>query len=764
MPFAHEHAARLRDPDSFVRIVQLWAKESEGIRALGGPLKSDPDGGTVEQTIRFKDSMWTVAEAKAWLKEHDYKVILFEEATGEEEGQATVVLDIKAAGRNPRITGVAYTGGQMKLPGWAYPVVVDLEGLEIPDTVPLLVNHENRTGSRIGIIRARIEGTRIIFGGEIISSSNVAQGVIEQAQAGADWQLSIGAEVKESILVRDSASVNGQTHRGPFYHVRKAVLREVSVLPVAADAETRLRLAAAFYLIGGQGMKLEKEFKEWVEAKGFSADELTEDQVKNLKAMYEAEKAAAEVQKQAKGKQKAAKDPKTVQAAGDVQPQGQDEPPTPEMLATKAIEDLRAQYKAEADRVAAIRKACDGKHADIEAKAIGEGWTAEKAELEVLRASRPQAPQIIGSPEKAVTPLIIEAALRLGGSEGHEVVEKAYDAKVLEAAHGFRHIGLKELIAICCALDGRPRPRLGASDDDYIEAAFSTASLSGIMGAAANKIALDAYKAVEVVAPKVCAVLSANDFKTHTMYRMTGDMVPKEVGEDGELKHVELGESSGTYRVSTYGNMLTVTRKMIINDDLQMLTQLPKMFGRGSALLIERLFFTLLLANTGNFFHANNSNLITAVLASAGLSTAVQTIRKMKDADGHPILVNPKYLLVPPELETTAQELYVSTNLASGTAAKVPDKNIHANKYQPVISPYISDSGFTGYSSTQWYLFGDPADIGAFGIAYLKGNQTPTFEAVSLANNILGKGWRGYFDIGVCQMEKQGAVKSTGAG
>jgi len=80
MPYANEHAARLRDPDDFANIVQLW-RNDEGVRALGGRLKSDPEGSTVEQAIRFDAGKWTVSEAKQWLKDHDYKPILFEPAT-----------------------------------------------------------------------------------------------------------------------------------------------------------------------------------------------------------------------------------------------------------------------------------------------------------------------------------------------------------------------------------------------------------------------------------------------------------------------------------------------------------------------------------------------------------------------------------------------------------------------------------------------------------------------------------------------------------
>lgn len=82
MPYENEHAARLRDPDDFARIVQLWGDDGKGIRALGGPLKSSPGGKAVEQAIRFNHQKWSVAEAKKWLSEHDYKPILFEEATG----------------------------------------------------------------------------------------------------------------------------------------------------------------------------------------------------------------------------------------------------------------------------------------------------------------------------------------------------------------------------------------------------------------------------------------------------------------------------------------------------------------------------------------------------------------------------------------------------------------------------------------------------------------------------------------------------------
>ena len=57
-------------------------------------------------------------------------------------------LEITAAkdgGGKHKVAGVAYGGGKMRLFGWSRPVVVDLSGMTVPESVPLLANHENHT-------------------------------------------------------------------------------------------------------------------------------------------------------------------------------------------------------------------------------------------------------------------------------------------------------------------------------------------------------------------------------------------------------------------------------------------------------------------------------------------------------------------------------------------------------------------------------------------------------------------------------------------
>lgn len=435
--------------------------------------------------------------------------------------------------------------------------------------------------------------------------------------------------------------------------------------------------------------------------------------------------------------------------------------------AQDTLKSFRAQQAAETARVADIRALCGGKFAEIEAKAITEGWDKDRAELEILRASRATGPAIHAG-HAPLSAEVLEAAIRLGTSERQSAVEKGYKPEVLDRAFKMRRIGLRGLIDECCRLDGRQVLPSYASEKEVIRNAFSTSSLPGILGNAMNKTLLDAYAAVPSVAKQIAKKLNANDFKTHTGYRLTGDSVMKEVGEGGELQHGTLGEQSFTYSVDTFGRIFGITRQMMVNDDLGALMGIPQMLGRGAALAIEKAFWTLVLANTGTFFGSGNENYFEGASTPLGIDSlgdAVQLFSDQVDADGEPIAAVPKFLVVPTALEALAWELFKATGivLTETTTAVRGNANIYAGRFQPLPTPYLNNSSYTGYSATAWYLFGDPNDVAAFGIAYLNGIEQPTIEETDQAPDVLGTGWRGYIDFGVCQLDPRGAVKSKGA-
>lgn len=91
---------------------------------------------------------------------------------------------------------------------------------------------------------------------------------------------------------------------------------------------------------------------------------------------------------------------------------------------------------------------------------------------------------------------------------------------------------------------------------------------------------------------------------------MTGQGIFEKVGPDGELKHAQLSEESYSNQIDTYGKIISLTRRMIINDDLSAFLQIPRILGRESALAVESAVFTLLLSNPSNFFNAPVTKLL----------------------------------------------------------------------------------------------------------------------------------------------------------
>jgi HK97 family phage major capsid protein/HK97 family phage prohead protease len=82
-PYPNEHAARLTDPEQYDSLRRENDAGGSGIDFIYG-IK---EGESEIQAIRFRSSQYTPAEARAWLAEHDFDPIMFEEATGDGEAE-----------------------------------------------------------------------------------------------------------------------------------------------------------------------------------------------------------------------------------------------------------------------------------------------------------------------------------------------------------------------------------------------------------------------------------------------------------------------------------------------------------------------------------------------------------------------------------------------------------------------------------------------------------------------------------------------------
>jgi phage head maturation protease len=632
----------------------------------------------------------------------------------------------------PKVMGLAYSGGKMSLPGWRAPVVVDLSALTIPDNVPLLTNHENRTTSRVGQVVAKVEDGTLMIEGEITSTEAAATGIIEQAKAGADWQLSIGAEVSGSEFVKSGTRrVNGKSHEAPFFHIKAATLREVSVVAVGADVQTKLQVAAMFDLSGE-----------------ILANHTTDTNDKDTTMNKKDAKAQAP-------------------SSG--------EPVDYAAIAARAAADERG-------RIEAIGNICMGEHDTIQAKAINEGWTPQRtgeAVLQAIRDARPRADVNIAvkpQMDAATRRDTLEAALCMRvGLSGDDLL-KNYGEKTVDSADKIRGKSLPDILIECVRIEGMSVPD---GDTALIQAAFSTVSLPGILSNVANKRMLKAFESQPLIAPKLCSVGDLNDFKENQRFRLTdvGDLEP--VAADGEIKDGRVREDKATNQLDTYGKKFVLTRKMIINDDLGAFMKFPTSMGNRAARLIDQLFFQRLLANPvqgdgKKLFHTGHKNLLTgagSVLNNKSLAAAIQKFLDQSDADGQPISVEPRFMLVPTGLKheaialTRGSQLIIAGGDATAAAnpTLVPALNALADENLIVISsPYLTNSNYSGNSELAWYLFGDPNQVDTFEIGYLKGRRTPTIEKGNTDFNTLGMWFRVYFDLGIREQDWRGIVKSDG--
>lgn len=456
---------------------------------------------------------------------------------------------------------------------------------------------------------------------------------------------------------------------------------------------------------------------------------------------------------------------------------------------TASLAEARKAHAAEVRRIAEIQAKASG-HPMIAAKAIEDGWSADKVELEVLKASaaRTRPTSFRGAESTVAAPQVLEAALCVARKQRD--VEKQFDDKTLQAAHTqYRgRVGLQQVFLLAAAASGLPvsvGDRLSRSlmsdilhsmnhpdSRRELQAAFSAASLPGLLSNVANKELLMGFEDEDTSWQEVSDIKSVSDFKTVTSYRMLDNMEYEELGPGGRIKHGKIGEESFTRSVKTYAKMFALTYQMIVDDDLGAFDDVRNRLGRGSSRRLKRLVWTTFLSNHTTFWTTARTNYIEGATTNlgtdgVGLSLGVKAFRQRKsplitaeDASSQLTLGGrPTKLVVPPELEAVADQLYTARNVA---AVKVSDANIHANKYRPIVVNELSDSSYGGgYSATAWYLFGDTDK--PIVTSFLNGQQSPTVESADADFSVLGVQFRGYHDFGCDQSEYMAGIKSKGA-
>jgi phage major head subunit gpT-like protein len=651
--------------------------------------------------------------------------------------EATAGTDGKPA--LPRFTMVAYTGGPMRLAGWRHPVIVDLAGLRIPaQHRPIRLGHDAALG--VGHTDSiRIDTGRLIAAGVVSRDTAAAREVVVSSKNGFPWQASIGASVEEHEFVREGQTVhvNGQAFTGPVNVVRRASLGEISFVDLGADGNTSAAITAT------------------------SRDS-------GVLPMTTPAPAASTAAPAAVAPAQTTEQPAATTVTASATPTAQ---PTVHAALPEAVSQLRAAAAAETERIAGVR-ALTNNHPAIAAKAIAEGWDLVRTELEVLRASRPAAPAVHVR-DSELTATVLEAACLLAGR--FTAPERVYEERVLVAAERrFRgKLSLQRLImeaawangATVRHFDDDPRAALRAAWGDVQAAGLSSIDLPGILSNVANKFLLAGFASSEATWRTITRIAPVTDFKQITRYRLLGNMTYERVAPGGELKHGKLGEEKFTNQADTYGKLVAIDRRDIINDDLGVITGVPQELGRGAGQSLNDLFWTTFLDHAV-FFSAANKNLLTGVdtaLTIDGLTKAEVAFNGQVDSSGRPLGIAPAILLVPTALNAIGSALIKATEIRENTAnAKYPIFNPHQGKYRLEMSRYLDNPKIAGGSSKAWYLLAEPSDLAAIEVVFLNGQEAPVIETADADFSTLGIQLRGYHDFGVAKQDPRAGVKARG--
>jgi phage head maturation protease len=255
----------------------------------------------------------------------------------------------------------------------------------------------------------------------------------------------------------------------------------------------------------------------------------------------------------------------------------------------------------------------------------------------------------------------------------------------------------------------------------------STSDYPALFADTINRTLLAQYQAAPATLKAAASKSTAKDFRKKTKIQLGEAPILEKVNEKGEFKSGAMAEAKESYRIDTFGRIIGFTRQAIINDDLGALADPAAKMGRAADEFEAQFLIDLLESGAGAgpamddstaLFHADHGNLAASgsALSETSLSAVRLAMRKQKGLASRPINVTPKFLIVPPELETTAEKL-----LASIQPATSDDVNPFAAKLVLLVEARLT-------STARWYVAADPAMIDGLEYAYLQGEEGPQVE------------------------------------
>jgi hypothetical protein len=218
------------------------------------------------------------------------------------------------------------------------------------------------------------------------------------------------------------------------------------------------------------------------------------------------------------------------------------------------------------------------------------------------------------------------------------------------------------------------------------------------------------------------------------------------VSEGGAYTELALADEEETATFVKQGNYIGVTMETLMSDKLNFVRTIPRrlsdtwyntLSAHVAAVFTTNTATGPILSDSGALFNntatatpGGHANLLTTALSTvstyAAARTAMRKQTNMPLGAGRKIQIEPRYLLVPEDLETTGLTIRNSQYIP-GSANN--DINPFYQKFDVVTVPDWTDA-------TDWALVGDPARFPAIWLIFPRGNRTP--QLFTADNDVTG--------------------------
>jgi ATP-dependent Clp endopeptidase proteolytic subunit ClpP len=257
------------------------------------------------------------------------------------------------------------------------------------------------------------------------------------------------------------------------------------------------------------------------------------------------------------------------------------------------------------------------------------------------------------------------------------------------------------------------------------------------------------------------AIGQVSDFKAVKRIRLGSFNSLDTIPEGDEYTYGSFGEEAESISAATKGKAISITRQMIINDDLGGITRIAQMLGRAAARTVGNDLYASLVSNPTMsdgvaMYHATHGNLGTSGAPSAAsFSEARRLMRMQKDVDSNDYLnIMPSYVIAPVTLEDTIAQLLASETDLTKSNSRVP------NTVRGMVE-LITDPRLDANSTTAYYFLASPSMAPVYEIVFLDGQQTPYMEQEE-GFDVDGIKWKVRLDYGVAPTDYRGALKNAG--